>query len=256
MLNLDSLSILFLLGAVNARFTFVDYLANITVGGQDFTVIVNTGSSVDYVDYPTGIQLQESQWDPSAAVDLCLWHGWLQHKHFNDLSAVSGRQGSPDFRERAALNGPVGFDTVAVGGLEVANQEIAVPNVATFNGHDIVSGLLLESVCAGTVKVPLLPQTAAALPQVAAASAATMLQCRKGTLAHAGCHRRLQNTLVEFNSASNGSQSMSFDNIIDNNVGNFNATNIYLETSGMRFRPFANQKALYNVPKNESTNHC
>ncbi|KAJ7265061.1 hypothetical protein C8J57DRAFT_1470187 [Mycena rebaudengoi] len=137
-----TLSILFLLGAVNARFTFVDYLANITVGGQDFTVIVNTGSSVDYVDYPTGIQLQESQWDPSAAVDLCLRHGWLQHKHFNDLSAVSGRQGSPDFRERAALNGPVGFDTVAVGGLEVANQEIAVPNVATFNGHGIVSGLL------------------------------------------------------------------------------------------------------------------
>ncbi|KAJ7243356.1 hypothetical protein C8J57DRAFT_1525806 [Mycena rebaudengoi] len=60
------LSILFLLGAVNARFTFVDYLANITVGGQDFTVIVDTGS-VDDVDYPTGIQLQESQWDPSAA---------------------------------------------------------------------------------------------------------------------------------------------------------------------------------------------
>ncbi|KAJ7258881.1 hypothetical protein C8J57DRAFT_1233877 [Mycena rebaudengoi] len=80
----------------------------------------------------------------------------------------------------------------------------------------------------GTVKVPLLPQTAAALPQVAAASAATMLQCRRVTLAHTGCHRRLQNSLVEFNSASNGSQSMSFDNIIDNNVGNFYATNIYI----------------------------
>jgi hypothetical protein len=104
--------------------------------------------------------------------------------------------------------------------------------------------------------VPLLPQTAAALPQVAAASAATMLQCRRVTLAHTGCHRRLQNSLVEFNSASNGSQSMSFDNIIDNNVGNFYATNIYLETSGMRSRLFANQKALYNVPNNESTNHC
>ncbi|KAF7355900.1 Acid protease [Mycena venus] len=119
----------------------VDYLANITVGGQDFTVIVDTGSVDTWV-----IQQGFNCKDPNGTLvpqSTCAF-GTAGY----DTNASKTFQPFPDvnanmiFGNGAVLNGPVGFDTVAVGGLEVANQEIAVPNVATFNGHGIVSGLL------------------------------------------------------------------------------------------------------------------
>lgn len=40
------------------------------------------------------------------------------------------------------LSGPVGFDTVSVGGLTVTKQEIGTPDFAAWNGDGVNSGLL------------------------------------------------------------------------------------------------------------------
>lgn len=43
---------------------------------------------------------------------------------------------------REFLSGPVGFDTVSVGGVTVTQQEIGTPDLAAWSGDGVNSGLL------------------------------------------------------------------------------------------------------------------
>jgi hypothetical protein len=40
------------------------------------------------------------------------------------------------------LSGPVGFDNITIGGLQVSQQEIGVPDAAAFLGDGISSGVI------------------------------------------------------------------------------------------------------------------
>ena len=62
-------------------------------------------------------------------------------KTFQPFLNVSYKNG---FANGNTVTGPVGFDTVTVGGLSAPHQEIAVPTHAVHMGDNITSGILVR----------------------------------------------------------------------------------------------------------------
>ncbi|KAF7315938.1 Acid protease [Mycena indigotica] len=118
-----------------------EYLTNVTVGGQHFSLIIDTGSSDTWVAQKnfncfdlTGAPLPEDQcffgtagFDPKAS------------KTFKPFPNVSFNitYGDGEF-----LSGPVGFDTISIGGLSVKNQELGFPTLAAWEGDGVNTGLI------------------------------------------------------------------------------------------------------------------
>jgi hypothetical protein len=140
-----------------------EYLVNVTIGGQDFTVIVDTGRQMLHLGKLSPINLIAIKF---RSVDM-----WVVQRGFNcvdanstsvpqsvcafgtdgfDTNASTTFESFPDVRANlrfgngAVLNGSVGFDTVTVGGVSVSHQEFAVPDsIAGLSGNGILSGLLV-----------------------------------------------------------------------------------------------------------------
>ncbi|KAJ7123507.1 aspartic peptidase domain-containing protein [Mycena epipterygia] len=118
-----------------------EYLVNITVGGKNFQVILDTGSSDTWVVHQNSSCLDlEGNPVPAATCDF----GPAQFNPadsptFQLFSNVTFfvRYGSGEF-----LSGPAGFDNVSVGGLSVSQQEIGVPNLNAFLGDGVSEGVL------------------------------------------------------------------------------------------------------------------
>ncbi|KAJ7234054.1 aspartic peptidase domain-containing protein [Mycena haematopus] len=109
-----------------------EYLVNITVAGKPFQVILDTGSSDLWVAHsgfscfdlngtavpPETCKFGPAQFDPAASPTF---------EPFPNVTFFI-QYGSGEF-----LSGPAGFDTVTVGGVSVAQQEIGVPNRNAFS---------------------------------------------------------------------------------------------------------------------------
>ncbi|KAJ7796816.1 acid protease [Mycena olivaceomarginata] len=112
-----------------------EYLVNVTIGGQDFTVIVDTGS-VDTWVVQRGFNCVDAN-GTSVPQSVCAFgtDGF-------DTNASTTFESFPDVRANlrfgngAVLNGSVGFDTVTVGGVFVPDS------IAGLSGNGILSGLL------------------------------------------------------------------------------------------------------------------
>ncbi|KAJ7232458.1 aspartic peptidase domain-containing protein [Mycena haematopus] len=118
-----------------------EYLVNITVGGKPFQVILDTGSSDLWVAHsgfscldlngtvvsPETCNFGPAQFDPAVSPTF---------EPFPNVTFFV-RYGSGEF-----LSGPAGFDTVTVGGVSVAHQEIGVPNRNAFLGDGVSEGVL------------------------------------------------------------------------------------------------------------------
>ncbi|KAF7345412.1 Acid protease [Mycena venus] len=102
-----------------------EYLTNITVGGQSFTAIVDTGSSDTCRKRLVAL---------AATVSIP-----LRPPTFKAFPKVSF---NISYGDGEFLSGPVGFDTVSVGGLSVTQQEIGTPDLAAWNGDGVNSGLI------------------------------------------------------------------------------------------------------------------
>ncbi|KAJ7837095.1 aspartic peptidase domain-containing protein [Mycena leptocephala] len=118
-----------------------EYLVNITVGGKPFQVILDTGSADTWCAHegftcrdlngtvvpPETCNFGPALFEPTKSTTFQL---------FPDVTFLI-RYGSGEF-----LSGPVGFETVAVGGLSVAQQEIGVPDRNAFLGDGVSEGIL------------------------------------------------------------------------------------------------------------------
>ncbi|KAJ7831026.1 acid protease [Mycena olivaceomarginata] len=107
-------------------------LVNVTIGSQDFTVIVDTGS-VDTWVVQRGFNCVDAN-GTSVPQSVCAFgtDGF-------DTNAANLR-----FGNGAVLDGSVGFHTVTVGGLSVSHREFALQDsIAGLNGNRILSGLLV-----------------------------------------------------------------------------------------------------------------
>ncbi|KAJ7708902.1 acid protease [Mycena rosella] len=118
-----------------------EYLSNITVGGQTFTAIVDTGSSDTWL-VKKGFKCFNLTGTPEST-ETCGFGSdgfdTATSKTFKTLPNVSF---NISYGDGEFLSGPVGFDTVSVGGLTVKQQELGTPDLAAWNGDGVNSGLL------------------------------------------------------------------------------------------------------------------
>ncbi|KAJ7159256.1 acid protease [Mycena crocata] len=122
--------------------TGFQYFVNVKVGGQPSTIAIDTGSSDTWfvqkgfqcLDVTSHIPVPENQcgfgptlFDPSKSKTFKLF----PHTTFGIT-----------YGDHTFVQGPAGFDTVSIGGLEVTKQEIGAPNIAGFRGAGVIDGLL------------------------------------------------------------------------------------------------------------------
>ncbi|KAJ7865336.1 acid protease [Mycena olivaceomarginata] len=118
-----------------------EYLTNVTIGGQHFSLIIDTGSSDTWVAQK-GFNCFDLDGNPVSA-DTCAFGtpglDTAASKTFQPFPNVSFNitYGDGEF-----LSGPVGFDTVSIGGLSVSHQEIGVPTLTAWEGDGINTGLI------------------------------------------------------------------------------------------------------------------
>ncbi|KAJ7277450.1 acid protease [Mycena rebaudengoi] len=125
---------------VGANYDF-EYLANITIGGQNFAVIVDTGSSDTWLA-KKGFSCFNLTGHPEP-VSTCAFgsHGFdtVKSKSYmcypNTTFAISYGDGE-------YLSGTAAFETVTIGNLTVTHQEIGIVSSAAWVGDNINSGLL------------------------------------------------------------------------------------------------------------------
>ncbi|KAJ7692919.1 aspartic peptidase domain-containing protein [Mycena rosella] len=117
-----------------------EYLVNITIGGKNFQVIMDTGSSDTWVVHTNftcfdlsgnsipaaACEFGPAQFDPADSLTFQL---------FPNVTFFV-RYGSGE-----SLSGPAGFDTVTVGELSVSKQEIGIPNHNAFLGDGVSEGV-------------------------------------------------------------------------------------------------------------------
>ncbi|KAI0315205.1 aspartic peptidase domain-containing protein [Amylostereum chailletii] len=118
-----------------------EYSANITIGGQSFAVIIDTGSSDTWL-VKEGFSCFTLD-DNATTTDNCAFGsaGFVPadsptYKAFPDHN-FNISYGDGEF-----ITGDVGFETVTVGGLTVTNQEIGVVDNAAWTGDGVTSGLI------------------------------------------------------------------------------------------------------------------
>ncbi|KAF8183823.1 acid protease [Mycena galopus ATCC 62051] len=120
-----------------------EYLTNGTVGGQTFTVIIDTGSSDTWLMKKGFLCLNLTGFPESTRTCAFGSDGFdtsasSTFKTFpNATFKISYGSGTGQF-----LSGPVGFDTVSVGCLSITQQEIGTPDRAAWDGDGVNSGLL------------------------------------------------------------------------------------------------------------------
>ncbi|KAF7362758.1 Acid protease [Mycena venus] len=118
-----------------------EYLTNVTIGGQHFSLIIDTGSSDTWVAQK-GFNCFDLDGNP-VSPDNCAFgtdgFDTAVSKTFRLFPNVSFNitYGDGEF-----LSGPVGFDTVTIGGLSIAHQEIGVPTLAAWRGDGINTGFV------------------------------------------------------------------------------------------------------------------
>ncbi|KAF7343130.1 Acid protease [Mycena venus] len=124
-----------------ANFNFKnDYLTDVTIGGQNFSLLIDTGSSDTYV-VQKGFNCSDAQGDPLPQASCQFGTAGFDTEASKTFKPFPNVIYHNIFGDGNTLTGPVGFDTVTIGGLAVT-QEIAVPTLAVHTGDNISSGIL------------------------------------------------------------------------------------------------------------------
>ncbi|KAF8201944.1 aspartic peptidase domain-containing protein [Mycena galopus ATCC 62051] len=118
-----------------------NYVINATIGGQNFTLLIDTGSADIWVPQQ-GFSCLNLTGSPvplgtcnfgTAGLDI---NASKTFEPFENVS-INITYGTGFF-----VAGPVGFETVSIGGLDVSHQEVPVPNVVGWVGDGVQSGVL------------------------------------------------------------------------------------------------------------------
>ncbi|KAJ7881202.1 aspartic peptidase domain-containing protein [Mycena leptocephala] len=118
-----------------------EYLTDITVGGQTFTAIVDTGSSDTWL-IKKGFNCFNLTGFPESTETCGFGSDGFDTAASPTFQAFPKVSFNISYGDGEFLSGPVGFDTVSVGGLSVTKQEVGTPDFAAWNGDGVNSGLL------------------------------------------------------------------------------------------------------------------
>ncbi|KAF7326791.1 Acid protease [Mycena sanguinolenta] len=117
-----------------------EYLTNFTVGGQPFSLIVDTGSSDTWVPQ-IGFNCFDLDGNPVPETTCAFGTPGFNIKASKTFQPFPNVSFNITYGDGEFLSGPVGFDTISIGGLSVTHQEIAVPNLAAWEGDGVNTGL-------------------------------------------------------------------------------------------------------------------
>ncbi|KAJ6447755.1 aspartic peptidase domain-containing protein [Mycena vitilis] len=118
-----------------------DYLTEITVGGQNFTVVVDTGSS-DIWLVKKGFSCFNLTGAPESAATCAFGSEGFDPTASTTFQTFPNVIFNTTYGSNEFVSGPVGFDTVSVGSLTVTKQEIGTPDIAGWEGDGVSSGIL------------------------------------------------------------------------------------------------------------------
>ncbi|KAF8322526.1 acid protease [Clavulina sp. PMI_390] len=132
-----------------------EYLVNVTVGGQPFSLIVDTGSSDTWVA-ETGFKCYNLTGYPEPQSECAFGTSGYNPKQSKTYTAYPNRNFNITYGDGEFLTGAVGFETITVAGLSVPKQEFGLVTDAAWEGDGVDTGLLglafpnLTSVYVGT----------------------------------------------------------------------------------------------------------
>ncbi|KAI0086737.1 acid protease [Irpex rosettiformis] len=118
-----------------------EYATSITVGGQNFEVIDDTGSS-DLFLPQVGFQCFSLSDASVPEADCFFCTAGFDPAKSRTFKPFNNMNFNITFADQEFLTGGVGFDTVSIGGLSVAQQEFGVVTKAAWNGDGVTSGLV------------------------------------------------------------------------------------------------------------------
>ncbi|KAJ7643179.1 acid protease [Mycena rosella] len=118
-----------------------EYLANITVGGQTFSVIIDTGSSDTWLAQK-GFACLNLTGHPVPAATCGFGSQGFDSKLSKSFQPYPSTSFYITYGDGEYLSGAAAFETVTVGGLTVTHQEIGMVASAAWTGDGINTGLL------------------------------------------------------------------------------------------------------------------
>jgi len=120
---------------------FVDeYLVNVTVGNQEFALIVDTGSSDTWVP-EVGFQCIDLNNNPQPESVCAFGTAGYSSKKSPTFELDPNRNFNITYGDGEFLTGPVGFETITIGGMAVKKQEFGTVTVAAWEGDGVNTGL-------------------------------------------------------------------------------------------------------------------
>ncbi|KAJ6568695.1 aspartic peptidase domain-containing protein [Mycena capillaripes] len=118
-----------------------EYLTNVTIGGQHFSLNVDTGSSDTWVPQK-GFSCFDLEGNPVSPDTCAFGTAGFDTKASKTFQPFPNVSFNTSYSDGEFLLGTVGFDTVTIGELSVVRQEIGVPTMAAWEGDGINSGIL------------------------------------------------------------------------------------------------------------------
>ncbi|KAF7345601.1 Acid protease [Mycena venus] len=118
-----------------------EYLTNVTVGGQQFQLVIDTGSSDTWIA-KEGYSCFDLSGNPAPQSTCAFGSAGFDTAASKTFRPFSTASFNVTYGDGEFAAGPVGFDTMAVGGLVVTDQEIALPTVTGWQGDGFSTGIL------------------------------------------------------------------------------------------------------------------
>ena len=117
------------------------FLAPVTIGGQEFYLVVDTGSSDPWVA-DTGFECYDPYSHDQINPEDCGFATPYDRTLSNTFTPIPNENFNITYADGEYLNGDMAYETISMGGITIARQKFAVVDYAAWYGDQHSSGLV------------------------------------------------------------------------------------------------------------------